>query len=351
MAVLLGPVPAELCPKSMTYGPCGGVRPSGRCEVGDFTCPFLTIPLPEWPPTPGDKCVPTTHFLPGVAPNPRARALVARLARREAVIADFPAAALDAESLRACAAVLADLDAVLLGDAPAHRVQFPPAYRAALVQAAGANPWVGLTARDRNRVALEGELAALADLGVAAVHCVTGDHPASGERPDAAPVFDLDSTEMAALAAGRGLVVSVAESPAAPPAARRPLRLLSKGRAGASVCFVNHYASVEPVVDFIRAARELGASADMVACVPLVIDPGSAGLLASFAEPGTEAILERILAAPDPRREGIRVAVDLGLRLLDTGVVAGIDLSGGPAEGGELAYADALAEAAQRLAP
>ncbi len=346
MAVLLGQELATLCPKAMTYGPCGGVRPSGLCEVGDFPCPFLAGPLPEW--TPGDKCRPTRSFSPGV--NPAAAELAARLDRHEVVVADFPARALDSASLRECAAVLSDLDAVLLGDAPAHRVQFPPAYRAALVSAAGAHPWVGLTARDRNRVALEGELAALADLGVAAVHCVTGDHPRSGRRPDAEPVFDLDSTEMAALAAGRGLLVSVGESPAAPPSERRPLRLLSKERAGAAVCFVNHYGGVAPVTDFITACRELGSAAAMIACVPLVIDAPSAGLLASFAEPGTDAILERILGAPDPRREGIRYGADLALRLLDTGLVAGIDFSGGAADGGELAYAEALAHTAERLA-
>lgn len=336
------------CPKHMTYGPCGGVRPSGRCEVGQFDCTFLSVPLPQW--TAGDKSVSTTHFRPGVELNPRARALEAGLDRGAVVVADFPARALDAASARECAAVLAEVDAVLVGDAPAHRVQFPPAYRAGLLLGAGANPWVGLNARDRNRVALEGELAALADLGVGAVHCVTGDHPASGSRPDAAAVFDLDSTELVALAAGRGLLVSAAESPATPPLERRPPRWRSKERAGAQVGFVNHCGGVEAVVAFVAACRELGSTADMVACVPLVCDPGSAALLASFGEPGTDAVLERILSAPDPRRAGIRYAADRAAALLDTGLIAGINLSGGPADGGELAYAEALAESTARLA-
>jgi 5,10-methylenetetrahydrofolate reductase len=361
MAILLGSEPADQCPKAMTYGPCGGVRPSGRCEVGEFDCPFLAIPLPEWPTgTPVDPSVTPTHASPGAVRagddradprlNPRAAELAARLARRTVVVADFPARALDSSSLAACGAVLRDVDAVLVGDAPAHRVQFPPAYRAGLLAAAGARPWVGLNARDRNRVALEGECAALADVGVAAVHCVTGDHPRSGTRPDAAPVFDLDSTELTALASGRGLLVSVGESPAAPPLERRALRLLSKERAGADVCFVNHCGGVEPVARFVRQARELGSSAAMIACVPLVCDPGSAALLASFGEPGTDRVIEQILSAPHPRREGIRLALELGLRMLDTGLVSGINLSGGPADGGELAYAEALAETADRLA-
>jgi 5,10-methylenetetrahydrofolate reductase len=342
MVVLLGHEPASVCPKQMTYGPCGGVRPSGHCEVGESDCPFIVVPLPEWPAPGTDPLAP--------APNSRAAALQARLAHGGVVVADFPARALDADSLRDCGAVLRELDAVLIGDAPSHRVQFPPAYRAALLTAAGANAWVGLNARDRNRVALEGELAALEHLGVAAVHCVTGDHPARSHRPDAAPVFDLDSTELVALAAGRAMIVSVGESPAAPPSQRRPLRMLSKERAGADVGFVNHCGGVEAVTAFIRHCRDLGSAAPMVACVPLVCDPGSAALLASFGEPATDRVLESVLSAADPRREGIRVAVELGLRMLDTGLVSGINLSGGPAEGGELAYAEALAEAGDRLA-
>jgi 5,10-methylenetetrahydrofolate reductase len=329
------------CPKHMTYGPCGGVRPDGACEVGTQDCPFVADPLPAWDQPVQERC--------GDRPA-RARTLQLSLARGAVVITDFPARALDAGSLRECAAVLAGVDAVLIGDTPSHRVQFPPSYRAALLHAAGVTAWVGLNARDRNRVALEAELAALSDLQVGAVHCVTGDHPALGGRPDAAAVFDLDSTQLTAMAAGRGFPVSVGESPATPPVDRRPARLLSKEHAGAEVCFVDQCGGVDVVAGFVRHARELGCAAAMIACVPLVCDAGSAALLASFRAPGAQAgDYGRIVAAPDPRRAGIEAAVELGRRMLDTGLVSGIDLSGGPADGEELAYAEALAEAAAGL--
>ena len=55
------PVPgAEICPKHMHYGPCGGVRDDLSCELGDRPCPFAVGPLPEW--TGGD---------PAPAPPPR----------------------------------------------------------------------------------------------------------------------------------------------------------------------------------------------------------------------------------------------------------------------------------------
>ncbi len=333
----------EACPKRMTYGPCGGVRPDGECEIGGLSCPFVPDDVPDWAGSTPDPAA-------GRAPNPSARRLRAALARGNAVVADLPARTLDRESLRACVAALGDADAVLLGDTPRHRVQFPPAYRAALVQAAGATPWVGLNARDRNRVALEGELAALAELEVGAVHCVTGDHPASGDRPDASAVFDLDSTRLAALASGRGLIVSVAESPAAPPRTRRPARLLTKQHGGAEVCIVNFCGGPDAVSAFAGAVRALCGTTALLACVAVVCDAGSAAQLAAFRESGVDpGLSERILAAPDPRRAGIEAAVQAGLRLLDTGVLAGVNLSGGPADGEELAYAEALAEVAEAL--
>ena len=48
---------------------------------------------------------------------------------------------------------------MLLGDHPGARVQFPPSYRALLLRGRGIGVWAGLNCRDRNRVALEGELA------------------------------------------------------------------------------------------------------------------------------------------------------------------------------------------------
>jgi hypothetical protein len=31
------------CPKKLLYGPCGGVRSDGRCEVGDFECRYVKM--------------------------------------------------------------------------------------------------------------------------------------------------------------------------------------------------------------------------------------------------------------------------------------------------------------------
>ncbi len=113
---------------------------------------------------------------------------------------------------------------------------------------------------------------------------------------------------------------------------------------------VNFSGGPSAVKDFVDASRALGARAAILACVALICDAGSAAQLAAFREPGIEErAYAPILTAADPRRAGIDAAVQAGRQLLETGVLAGINLSGGPAGGHELAYAEALAEVAEAL--
>jgi 5,10-methylenetetrahydrofolate reductase len=333
------------CPKNMEYGPCGGVDFDGSCEVGDFRCVFLGDPLVTW-----HGAVPPD---PDVVPRSSgATEMLELMSTRPIVVADFPARATDAESLAECAALLAGpVDATLAGDLGKARVQFSPSYRASLIRAAGLQVWTGINCRDRNRVAIEGELAGLAHVGVAGVHCVTGDHTLLGARPEAAPVFDLDSPQVAALARAAGHLVSVGESPTTPPVELRAARLLEKTRAGADVCFVNHCGGLDAVGRFVRESHDLGVTARFIPCVPMVTDRASARLLQSFTTlvlPG--GYLDRILSAADPREEGIRAAVELSLELLEIDGVAGVNLSGGAGRGREAEFAIVLAETAQRLA-
>jgi len=332
----------DACPKRMEYGPCGGVAFDGSCEVdASHRCLFLPRPTVPW--TGVDR-----SEVPSPAPRTAAaQEILAALDTRRWVVADLPARALSVSSIDACAAVLSgEVDAVLAGDAGSARVQFPPAYRAHLLQRRGLRVWTGLNMRDRNRVAIEGELAALAVEGVAGVHCVTGDHTRTGHRPDAAPVFDLDSTEATALARAAGHVVSVAASPAAPPVDRRAARLREKLRAGGDVCFVNHAGGAEPVRRFID---EVGDGIRFLPCVPVVVDRPSADLLESFTTLALpEGFLERVRGARDPRAEGIALAVALAEEMLALPGVVGVNLSGGR-DGAEESFAEAMAEVARRL--
>lgn len=327
------------CPKHMTYGPCGGVTVDGGCELAPLPCPFVTRPTVGWNTADGPE--------PGGG-RPSRHALLDLMATRPVVLADLVTPPLDADGLRRCVGLLAgNVDAVLLGDHPGARVQFPPSYRALLLRDCGVAVWAGLNCRDRNRVALEGELAALADAGAAAVHCVTGDHTALGHRPDAAPVFDLDSTRLAARARAAGLLVSVGEAPAGPPVTARPARLAEKVRAGAQVCLVNHAGGAGPVREFVAA----GPDVPYLACVPVVLGAEQAARLAAF--PGTvlpDGFLAGILDARDPVSAGIDAAVRLAQEMLAVPGVVGVDLGSLPVRGAEDVTARALATVGRALA-
>ena len=315
------------CPKHMTYGPCGGVDADGACEVAPLPCPWVARPIVEWAGP--------------AAGAPGRHRMLDLMESRPIVVADLPAQPLDRSALLHSADLLAgSVDAVLTGDNGGARVQFPPSYRAHHLAGAGVAVWAGLNCRDRNRVALEGELAALRDAGAAAVHCVTGDHTAIGHRPDAAAVFDLDSTQLAALARAAGLLTSVGEAPCGPPAGVRPARLAEKVRAGAHVCFVNHAGGAGPVAAFV----DQGPDVPYVACVPVVLDRVQAELISGFT--GfvlPDGFLASVLDARDPEVAGIGAAVTLAQELLAVPGVRGVDLSAVPGPGGAERTARAMA--------
>lgn len=58
---------------------------------------------------------------------------------------------------------------------------------------AGFEPILQLTGRDRNRMALMGDVLAAAGFGIDTVLALTGDHPLIGDCPDSKSVYDLDS--------------------------------------------------------------------------------------------------------------------------------------------------------------
>jgi methylenetetrahydrofolate reductase (NADPH) len=336
-------VAAPPCPKAMTYGPCGGVHADGTCEVAAHPCVFLERALPvRW-----DAAVPAP-----LAPRSAAAVeLDAIRLRRPLVLTGFPLRPLTTDGIAAVAERLrGSADAVLAGDAGTARTHYPPSYRAALLAAEGMRVWMGVNARDRNRVALEGELAALADLGVAGVHCVTGDHTLSGDRPDAQPVFDLEATTLLPLARRYGLAASFAESPAAPPIGRRGERVREKERAGGQFCFPQYAGDAADLAAFVARCRAAGASVPVLPGVPLVIDREGLDLIASFAAAAlpTGFVAARA-SARDLRATGIRLAVAHGRELLELDGVGGVVVAGGWRRGDESAYAGALADVAGEL--
>ena len=326
------------CPKRMVFGPCGGVRDDGRCELAEHPCVFLDPPLPRW-----DGPVPP-------APRPAPAGLLARAAAGPVVLTDLTVRPFDRASVRSVVAALAPVSDGLLVGEHQNRPDLPPTLMAQEVLAAGGRPWTTLACRDRNRVVLEQELAGLAAVGVDGVLCVTGDGRGPGVRPGATSVFDLDGTRLTALATAAGLTAAVPESPDAPPVALRPARVAEKQRAGAQLCVLNHVAGPDRLAAFTAAARGAGATLPFVASVAVYTDERSARVLQRF--PGLhldDAAVERVLGSPDPVAAGIVAAVAEARALLAVPGVVGVNLSGLASDRGEEAAAAVKAEVATRI--
>jgi methylenetetrahydrofolate reductase (NADPH) len=65
-----------------------------------------------------------------------------------------------------------------------------------LLQEKGWEPILNISCRDRNRLALQGDLLGAAAFGIRNLLAVTGDYASMGDHPQAKPVFDLDSIQL-----------------------------------------------------------------------------------------------------------------------------------------------------------
>jgi methylenetetrahydrofolate reductase (NADPH) len=99
-----------------------------------------------------------------------------------------------AELLRDC------VDAINLTESARALMAISPTAVAKLFADRGIEPIVQMTARDRNRIAIQADLLGAAVLGVHNFVFMGGDPPTIGDHPDAKPVFDLTASQMAAAA-------------------------------------------------------------------------------------------------------------------------------------------------------
>jgi methylenetetrahydrofolate reductase (NADPH) len=309
----------------MTFGPCGGVRQDGQCEMRPGACAFV-----DYVPWPG----------PDVVGNP---------IRTPLILTDFSCSPFDPSDLAATAAVLAgSCDAVLVGEHQ-NRPDFPPTLMGRLLLDSGTQPWITLSCRDRNRVVLEQELRGLKLIGVETVFCVTGDGRGYDVRPDVTQTFDLDGPRLVALASELGMTAAVPETPTAPPVHARPSRLVQKQRAGASVAVLNHAPS-PAVGQFMTEARSAGLTIPVVAAVAVFTDVVSAAVLQGL--PGLELdqrLVDEVVDAPDPVRAGIEAAVAEAKALLAIPGVEGVNVSGLASGAGTRTGAHIKAEVGQRI--
>ena len=91
-------------------------------------------------------------------------------------------------------------DAVNLTDSPGAKVHMSALAAAIILAQNDIEPILQLTVRDRNRLALQGDLVGASALGVHNILCLSGDDPKIGDQPETIAVNDIDSLTLVATA-------------------------------------------------------------------------------------------------------------------------------------------------------
>jgi methylenetetrahydrofolate reductase (NADPH) len=91
-------------------------------------------------------------------------------------------------------------DAVNVTDGPGAKVHMSSLTAAIILAQNDIEPILQLTIRDRNRLALQGDLVGASALGVHNILCLSGDDPKNGDQPETIAVNDINSLTLIATA-------------------------------------------------------------------------------------------------------------------------------------------------------
>jgi methylenetetrahydrofolate reductase (NADPH) len=222
------------------------------------------------------------------------------------------------------------VDAVNATDNTAAHAHASPLAVAIALKQLGMEPIMQLVCRDRNRIALQADIAGAALHGIENICCLTGDDVTAGDEPEARRVFDLDSTQLIAVAeAMRGgrylsgrkldppphLVIGAVENPQAPPLDYRVDRALKKVRAGARFLQLQVAFDLAPLRAFMEEAVAKGL-AERAAILPSICLVRSPSALRFIDEkvPGISVpadVIERCESAPDTEEACFDLACEL----------------------------------------
>ncbi len=129
--------------------------------------------------------------------------LAAKIAAKQFVVTGelTPPKGTDLTKLFATAELLRhSVDAINITESPRARMAMDPRAVAKLLLDRGIESIVQVTSRDRNRIAVQSDLLGAAALGLKNFVFMGGDSPASGDHPEAKPVFDLTASGLLAAA-------------------------------------------------------------------------------------------------------------------------------------------------------
>ncbi|MDN3526662.1 methylenetetrahydrofolate reductase [Halomonas sabkhae] len=191
-----------------------------------------------------------------------------------------------------------------------------------------------MSCRDRNRIAMQGEILGGAAMGSCNLLCLSGDGVQAGDHPHARPVFDLDSLSLLNIAKGMRdgghfesgrviespprLFLGAAENPFVPPRHVRAQRLAKKVAAGANFIQTQYCFDTAALRDFMAEIGDMGLleGPDRVHVLVGMGPLGSARSARWIRDhvPGVhipDHVIKRLEGARDQREEGTRLCRDI----------------------------------------
>lgn len=216
----------------------------------------------------------------------------------------------------------------------------------ALLTRIGYAPVMQISCRDKNRIAIQGDILGGAAMGVCNILCLTGDGVQAGDHPQAMPVFDLDSVSLLQIAhtlrnehrfeSGRKItfaprvLLGAAENPNALPVEHRARRLAKKVTAGAQFIQTQYCFDIGRLRAFMQAVEDMGILDKVF--ILIGIGPLRSAKAAEWMRthvPGThvpDAVIKRLAGASDQTREGRNLCVELIQEIRTIKGVSGIHM-------------------------
>lgn len=265
---------------------------------------------------------------------------------RFAVTAELnPPDSADPEDVYQAAQPLGEVaDAINATDASGANCHMSSIGISALLTRAGYSPVYQISCRDRNRIAIQGDVLGAAALGVSNVLCLTGDGVGVGDQPGAKPVFDFDSLtllrtirtmrDQGKFLSGRKitrppqLFLGAAENPCIPPYEWRPDRLAKKVEAGAEYIQTNYIFDIPLFEQFMTRIRDAGL--DKRVFIIAGVGPLASARAARWMRnnvPGIhipDSVIDRMEQAANPSDEGKRICIELIQQIRQIAGVSGV---------------------------
>jgi methylenetetrahydrofolate reductase (NADPH) len=214
----------------------------------------------------------------------------------------------------------------------------------ALLTRVGYAPIMQISCRDKNRIAIQGDILGGAAMGVCNMLALSGDGVQTGDHPQSKPVFDLDSMSLLEIGrtmrdesrfqSGRKLTSApkvffgAAENPCVPPLEHRALRLAKKVAAGAQFIQTQYVYDMERLAVFMRAVEDLGLLDKVF--ILIGVGPFKTAKGAEFMRnnvPGLyipDALIKRLAGAEDQAREGRNICIELMQQASEMKGVSGV---------------------------